>query len=307
MDTVVRYNEYGEIISSDVIGTNDDIKYIKPPKEGEKKKLKSIRKSEDLCDKVTEALGGFYWMIYYDNRLFDGLIDNKHIARIIYLATFLEYETNKLVVRRTGQMSIPLTEKDIKNELSLDRRVYADFKKEMVNNGILIFKANGIYLSSEWFYKGEVKGYKKNIRGYNGSFSRIYDMTVIQLYKQVSTRQHETLGYLFKLLPFCDHEYNIISAMPNTEYAMDKALSKQDIAELLGIEFETYKKVEKQLMRFYITVEDVNYYIIGKASFETLDSTRNYYVINPLVFNSASKKEFDKLERVWRKLFVKTK
>lgn len=307
MDTVVRYNSDGEVISSDVIGSNDAIKYVRPPKEGSKEKIKHVRHSEDLCNKITETLGGFYWMIYYDNRLFDGLVDNKHIARIIYLATFLEYDTNKLVYNNTGKVNIPLTERDIKSELSLDRRVYCDFKKEMIDNGILIFKANGIYLSSEWFYKGEVRTSRKAIMESNGSFSRIYDGTIKQLYKQISTRQHITLGYLFKLLPYCDHEYNIISANPNTEYAMDNVLTKKDIAKLLGVDTEAYRKIEKQLMSFYITVNDIDYYLLGRATFETKDGSNSFYVVNPLIFNSASKKDFDKLERIWRRLLIKAK
>ena len=74
MDTVIRYNSDGEIISSDVIGTNDAIKYVRPPKEGSKEK--HYKKNEEQIGIMSQELGGFYFMLYFENKeLFDGRID----------------------------------------------------------------------------------------------------------------------------------------------------------------------------------------------------------------------------------------
>ena len=288
--TVVRFDSEGNIVSSDLIGEYDSVKYVKPPKENEKD-FRVLKKNKEKMGKLTEELGGFY-MLYYNDSLFDNRIDVKHICRIIFLATFLEYDTNRLV-KRDGRINKPLTEKDIKKELRLDKKTYKSFKDEMLNNDIMTINENGIYLSTNYFKKGNVIQDGRN-------FSRVYINTVRELYHQISGRQHKTLSHLFRLLPYCDYEYNTISTKPNTEEALDTTLTKEDIAELLNLDLKTYEKVERSLMDLKITIQGDMYYVIGSVTFGRGRDKRRFYVINPLIYNSGS--SFDDLHSVWTKL-----
>ena len=231
-------------------------------------------------------------MLYYNDSLFDNRIDVKHICRIIFLATFLEYDTNRLV-KRDGRINKPLTEKDIKKELRLDKKTYKSFKDEMLNNGIMVIEQDSIYLSPKKKKKGNVIQDGRN-------FSRVYVNTVRELYYQISGRQHKTLSHLFRLLPYCDYEYNTISTKPNTEEALDTTLTKEDIAELLNLDLKTYEKVERSLMDLKITIQGDMYYVIGSVTFGRGRDKKRFYVINPLIYNSGS--SFEDLHSVWTKL-----
>lgn len=270
--------------------------------------LKHKEKSDDLCSQVEAELGGFCWVIYYNNELFDNKIDVKHIARIIYLATFLEYDTNRLVFHEQGRSNKPFTEQDLKEKLGfLDNKTYNNFKKQMVKSGILIFEEAYISMSAEFFHKGSIAQHDKQIKVLGGSYSRLYVNTIRALYEGLTdTRQHKTLGYLFQLLPYCDYEYNIITRSPNTEEAYEEVLTKKDIAELLGIGEDAFKRIEKQLRKLIIKVRDVEYYVIGKETLEFGSGedikTYQFYVVNPLIFNCQRRDNFTSLARIWRKL-----
>ena len=287
--TVVRFDEEGNIVSSDSIGENDSVKYVKPPKET--KDFRALKKNREKLGKLTEELGGFY-MLYYHDSLFDNRIDVKHICRIIFLATFLEYDTNRLV-KRDGRINKPLTEKDIKKELRLDKKTYKLFKDEMLNNDIMTIDESGIYLSINYFKKGNVIQDGRN-------FSRVYVNTVRELYYQISGRQHKTLSHLFRLLPYCDYEYNTISMKPNTEEALDTTLTKEDIAELLNLDLKTYEKIERSLMDLKITIQGDTYYVMGSVTFGRGRDKKHFYVVNPLIYNSGS--SFESLHSIWAKL-----
>ena len=123
-------------------------------------------------------------MLYYNDSLFDNRIDVKHICRIIFLATFLEYDTNKLV-RKQGRNNLPLTEREMKQELQLDNKTFNSFKKEMIENDIMTIEQDGIYLSADYFKKGIAIQDGRN-------FSRVYIEIVRELYCQISGRQHKT-------------------------------------------------------------------------------------------------------------------
>ena len=243
-------------------------------------------------------------MIYYDNKLFDNKIDIKHIARVMYLATFIDYESNMLVIVENGKQKRPFTEKDIKEKIGLVKsQAYKQFKTEMINNKILQFEENGIYLSDEWFFKGEIKQYTKQIKKANGCFSRVYVETIRTLFEGLTdTRQHKTLGYLFQLLPYCDYNYNIITKEPYSDKIGEEILTKKDIANLLNVDFKAYERIEKQLKQLVIKVRDVEYYVIGRATLEIGDKVNTFYVINPFVFNSQKKNDFLSLESLWIKL-----
>lgn len=290
MNTIVRYDEEGNIISSDVIGDNDSIKYVKPPKEGAKA-YKKVKENNDKMSKLTNELGGFYFMLYYDNKLFDGCIDEKHICRLIYLATFLDYDSNRLVERQ-GRSNVTLTEKDIKAKLGLDKKTYKTFKDDVVGEGIVSFEDDGIHLSTHYFIKGKAP--------HKCSFSRVYVKTVRQLYEQVQPRQHKTLSYFFKLLPYCDYEYNVITSCPDTDEAMEHRMTREDIAELLEMDFNAFKKLEKALENLQVDLFGETYCVMGSVTVKCGGKKRMFYVVNPLIFNSGN--EFDKLHNVWTQM-----
>ena len=249
-------------------------------------------------------LGGFY-MLYYNERLFDGLISDTHIARVIYLATFIEYDTNKLVFYENGKQNIPFTERDIKEILGIKKvQTYNEFKKEVLDSGIMTITDSGIYMSKTYFNKG------KDDKSNKFYFMKMYIDTIRQLYEQTNTRQHKTLGHLFKLIPFIDYEYNILTNSPNTnDRIKERLMTKKDIAKLLDMDLKTYERVEQQLLKLTITFRDKKYPLIGAISIKALDTEMNRirktncYVVNPLIYSSIN--DYNVIDEINKQLWLK--
>ena len=288
--TYVGYDEDGQIVGGSVVlKEGESIKVVKAPKQTTD--YKKVQKNRDKLQKMSDELGGFYFMLYYDNKLFDGRVDEKHICRLIYLATFLEYDSNKLVERQ-GRSNVALTEKNVKEKLGLDKKTYKTFKDEVVAEGILMFEEDGVYLSSEYFKRGKAP--------YKCQFSRVYINTVRELYEQIKPRQHKTLSHLFKLLPYCDYEYNVITSCPDTDDAMSNRLTREDVAELLGVDFNNFKKMEQALENLKVSIHGETYYVMGSITVKCGGQKKCFYVINPLIFNKGN--DFDKLHHVWTQM-----
>lgn len=268
------------------------------------KEQEDYLKNKTDLGKMESDLGGFY-MLYYNERLFDGLISDTHIARVIYLATFIEYDTNKLVFYENGKQNIPFTEKDIRQLLKIkDRQTYYDFKKEVLDSGIMTITDSGIYMSKTYFNKG------KDDKSNKFYFMKMYIDTIRQLYEQTNTRQHKTLGHLFKLIPFIDYEYNILTNSPNTnDRIKERLMTKKDIAKLLDMDLKTYERVEQQLLKLTITFRDKKYPLIGAISIKALDTEMNRirktncYVVNPLIYSSIN--DYNVIDEINKQLWLK--
>ena len=268
------------------------------------KEQEDYLKNKTDLGKMESDLGGFY-MLYYNERLFDGLISDTHIARVIYLATFIEYDTNKLVFYENGKINKPFTEKDIRQLLKIkDRQTYYDFKKEVLDSGIMTITDSGIYMSKTYFNKG------KDDKSNKFYFMKMYIDTIRQLYEQTNTRQHKTLGHLFKLIPFIDYEYNILTNSPNTnDRIKERLMTKKDIAKLLDMDLKTYERVEQQLLKLTITFRDKKYPLIGAISIKALDTEMNRirktncYVINPLIYSSIN--DYNVIDEINKQLWLK--
>lgn len=291
----IRVDRNGNVTAEIPCNDEDIIKRITPEQ-------RSYMKNKSDMGKMTSDLGGFY-MLYYNERLFDGLVSDTHIARVIYLATYIEYDTNRLVFYENGKINKPFTEKDIKDILKIkDRQTYYDFKKEILDSKIMTITDDGIFMNKKYFNRGEVQ--------HKGYFMRMYIDTIRQLYEQINTRQHKTLGYLFRLIPFIDYEYNIITRSPNTDDKIkERLMTKKDIAQLLNVDLKTYEKIEQQLLRLTITFRDKKYPLLGAISIKALDietdkiRKTNCYVVNPLIYSSIS--DYSTIDKINKELWLK--
>lgn len=285
MNTIVRYDEDGNIISSDVIGDNDNIKYVKPPKESNREYIQNLRSQQAL----TRELGGFVKVLYYNNEILyeDNLgLSKATVTRLLMLSTYLDYD-NCLVLeipktKKQAQEVEYMKRKDIQEVLGLKQKAFCDFLKEITEAKILIKEDKVYKLSSDYFYRGETS---KDIY-----FSRMYVNTVRELYVNTPTRRHSTLSYVFQLMPFVHWKTNIIvrDRMSNVEDMQH--LNIYDICELLGLETDkkAVSKMKKELLSFRVIRDGKELYLFNYLKVGGAKGSKESYVINPLVYNSMS-------------------
>ena len=130
-----------------------------------------------------------------------------HLTRLMYLATFSGYNGNLI-----GDNRKALTKSIIQKKMGLSKPVFYKFWDDMVSRGILVDEGVSVYLNKDIFFKGQmtnqmIASYQKS----NSTVTRIYIKGIRELYEKATVSSHATLSYLFRVLPFVNHQHNIVS------------------------------------------------------------------------------------------------
>lgn len=287
-------NNYKKIYTEDV---NGNIEYAGLMKESEDIKIvkrisdeqnKAIKRKDDLGSYASE-LGGFIHMLIINNELlFDNVgIDRSNISRLIYLATYIDYndrEENVLVKHGQNNKIEYLTKKDIKEIMGLSKTTFNDFIRDLKENELLFEANDKYYITTKYFSKGKSNFDKRK-------YTRVFIKTTRDLYKGCSTRQHSKLSYVFQLIPFLNYETNVLCSNPNEINRDDlNILTLSDICKLLGLstDAKSMNRFEHDLYKIYITIDGVKYYmftrVITKGEYHN-----DYFVINPnIIWNGSN-------------------
>lgn len=130
------------------------------------------------------------------------------MARLVYLATFLDYE---------GYLKINLHKKmkrsDLESVLQLKKSETYKFWNEVKGTYVFVDKNGYLCMCSDFSCKGKLP--------YGGRYQQIFIHSVQKLYRETSVTQHRYLGYVFQMLPFVNVEYNILCSNP-TEEELDR-------------------------------------------------------------------------------------
>lgn len=241
-----------------------------------------LNKSDELkC--MNSDLGGFVNMCYVSNKLlFNELnIDRANIARLIYLATYIDYNNRQenVLIKYTRHKTIKtMTKKDIKEVLKLSDRALDKFMKDMKDNGLIYEAFDKFYISGEHFSKGKCN-FKKD-------YTRIYIYPTRSLYMNCTSRQHKQLSYIYQLIPFMNKELNIICKNPKeSDISKIEKLTLQDICKLLGVSTEqsVMRKFRDKLLEFYIKVDGKKYFFLSYVRALNGYGLKDYFIINPNV------------------------
>lgn len=280
-------NHYERIYLED---ENGNITFYGYKKENETIELKrtysekQIRRAKCITKMETYArqLGGFVTMCYVkDELLFNKLgISQQNIARLIYTSTYIDYndrEENVLIKKRISEGKKYIDRKYLKKILKLSTKTFNSFMDEMIDKQLL-FEANGkIYVSTEYFSKGKC-------RFKDGTYTRLYINTTKSLYENCTVRQHRQLSYVYQLIPFMHFKNNVICKNPYEEDMCNvEKMNLKEICKLLGVNPANSARLEKDLLKFNVTLQDHKYYLFSMVMVKTLDGMRDFFVVNPSV------------------------
>ena len=215
---------------------------------------------------------GFYFIP--NNTDFEGL-SPSNVTRLIFLNTFLDYETGLLL--ESGKA---IKRKDLQRLLKLSRPTVNDFWDE-VSPYYLSQTADGaLTTNAEIFKRGKLKRQSELYRKfYNKGIRTLYEMA----YKKCTH-----LGYLFMLLPFVNIQYNVLCDNP-LEDELDKVdfLTVKEFCERIGYSYN-------QITRLASIYRNVTFDVNGKqerfCSFVTdgVDLASGRIFINPHILYSGT-------------------
>lgn len=155
---------------------------------------------------------------------FDGIAPET-VTRLIYLNTFVGYDNNRLMLTERT----PMKRKDLSSVLGLSKATISRFWKEVYSAYIIEKDGGLIFSNSDVFVRGRISSRKDHIL-----YQKVYIDGVRKLYESTDKNNHRQLGYLFKLLPFINIEYNLLCYNPlETELDKVELVSLADFCSLI--------------------------------------------------------------------------
>ena len=278
-DLVFRIDgETGEIISQFEIGEGES---LTSSEKLHKRKVFMEKKNE--MEHFNNQMGGFVKLFYVNEEiLFQNVLEPQEVARFLYISTFIDYDN--VLKNDKGE---PLTKKTLWKLTFMRPSVFNQLYEKLTNENFIFENENEtISVNDEKVTKGDHK--MKNV-----SYTRMYINTIRKLYKGCDQRQHKSLGYLFKLIPFLDYESNMICYKNDEKFS---PMTTEEIMMMLDDSMNTTKggitRFNRQLLNFSVTIKNKKYPVFGKISFETQNGKlSNGWVVNPCLFYQGNKIE----------------
>ena len=277
----------GEIFGNALLGKNEEIVLDVKKKITDKQKnfLNNKNEFKSLCN----HLGGYVHMIYCKNDvLFNKInIDKANISRIIYLATYLDYNNRnegQLVINKQYNKVVPMDRITVKSVLKLSDRAFAYFLKDVKENNLLYEKDKKYYINTEYFNKGNINGLPKD-----NSYCRLFVTTIQDLYDISPTSKHKVLANVFQLIPYIHYSSNILCHNPNCNEAEILPMSLEDIGKKLNISEDkgNLSKFKRELESFKINIDGRDCRIFKHVRL----TDGNFFVVNPYVIYSGDNVE----------------
>ena len=123
------------------------------------------------------------------------------VGRLAYLSTYLGQDTQRLLYEDN-----PMLKHDLQEVLKLSRPTVNKFYKDCITAGVLEDKGNdGLYLIDTRFFKGKCEDKER---------TKLFRVTIQQLYKKLPQKNHELFGYVIQLVPWINFEWNIVCENP---------------------------------------------------------------------------------------------
>ena len=186
--------------------------------------------------------GNFYWMFYdLQKPLFSGEINGATVTRLMYLATYMSYNSNKL----TYENGKPVLRNQLPKVLNVSPETVNKFVASCVRKKIMKVDEDGlVYLMGD-FKKGKIK---KHDLSNEKAIVRIYYLAIQWLYEKSSPRDHKVLSYLFSILPWVNRRYNIICSNPEEkDLDLINPLSTAEMCEIIGYDKSQAQRLKSNL------------------------------------------------------------
>ena len=242
--------------------------------------MQEIQRKKDKNKKINEEYreyGNFYWLFYeMKEKLFSGVISGDTIARVIYLATYMNYKDNRLKYDN----NVNIHKKDLMALLNIKERKYYKFIKDCTSANILnIEDDETVTMSFKYFGKGKIKKLKNDK---NMVITRMYCDTIRYLYKNCNEKFYKNLSYLYIILPYINRDYNILCNNPE-ESNLEKieCINMLQLCNIVGYNPKNSYRLKQNLK---------NILIENKPIVSWVDNANGEYIfINPNLYYAGTK------------------
>ena len=236
-----------EIPAESLILTPEDL--ARQREEKERKKEAAKRREENERNRHRDKKDRFYF-VASDIQLNLPPVD---AARMIYLATYLDYHTDILT---KGYKKDPIKKADLSKILRVSADTVDRFLQAVSPQYLHADDDGNFHVNGDWFFRGWMKKHREF-----SHYQQFYDYAVRKLYESATTGSLKKIGYVFNMLPWISREWNVLSVNPEedilddvqpmsvTEFCEKTGLSQRNIQrtlrEIRSIRFKTSRGLER--------------------------------------------------------------
>ena len=274
-------DEDGNLLDTLILHKNEDIGIVRKSKNLTPQQI-NVSEQKKMVKEYNKRMGGFIMCCFVSNELlFNSLnLDLPSISRIIYLSTYLSYNSKEeglLVIHQEGKKDIPMTRKMMQKKLKLKDATFENFLSDVRKSELLFSVGDKYYINPQYISKGECKFNNKE-------YTRIYIDKVRYLYEYSKVSQHKQLSYVFQLIPYLHYQLNVVCHNPNeTDKMKIKRMTLTEICDLLNVSVSYKSTLKKNLLRFHVDIYGYKYYLFSYVTVEVLDGKKDFFAVNPSV------------------------
>ena len=202
--------------------------------------------------------------------------------RLIYLGSYLRYDTDSLYITQRKPMKIP----DLQKVMGLSDATIRRFLDEVIPTYLFTDKNGNLHLNSSIFRRGPLPE-----NGEQGSFQKVYFNAIRSLYRAIPIRKHKQIGYIFQLLSHINIQYNMLCQNPyETDIQHVEPLTMREFCGLIGHSYSTVARLIDTYSNVHIMINKEEKAFCSFVSEDgSLDNARIF--INPHVFYSGTDPE----------------
>ena len=183
------------------------------------KLAKDLKKSPNLIAKeikeniefwknrTPDICGKFFWIPYTPGVSLSkelSNLDSATLARFLFCCSYRS--ADGFLTKSSRKDGKPLAPKDLQALMGLSDSAARKCFKPLFENGLLILRDGSIYPNPEVISRGNIKQTKydvnsKKIRGFYNGIQTLFE-------KCRDPRQHKAVGYIYKLIPWVNINYN---------------------------------------------------------------------------------------------------
>lgn len=252
-----------------------------------RKRAENKKVQEDYALAQREMCGDFYWTLFESKEEYYPDVSDSLLAKIVYLITYMDYDTNLLVVQDSPTSpKRPMTKKDVAEVVRLHRCKFSRFWNDLLATGIVVEEDDGKLRVCDRFCKGSLT--KKN-----ATAMKVFTHAVRYMYENTDVRTHQYIAYLFRLIPYISLRHNVFCKNPlATTLAEAEVMTAKDMCHLFGIDESNLKRFIKTLFKisFVDKKGDVRSVITVVTDYKNYGE-RNFILINPQFYSAYMSKE----------------
>jgi hypothetical protein len=254
-------------------------------------------KPENVNDKRSISPRWVWAFFQRQEELFPDL-KPQDISRLIYLSTYLKYNTN-ILVHNDKNKNRPILKNELNDYMNLHRSVYNTWIKKMLECGYLEFDdEDKVIMNSNFFAKGKLSGLDDK------PAVRIFIKMIQELYLNLKPTDHHKMGIILQMIPYMNPNFNCMCKNPRTQdITKVQAMRLGEFVKELGYSERQSRRIGKELLKTKYGKDEKR--MVALIAIDDLRPENMVILVNPRLFFSEHASKYWKTVEIFDRYIPK--